>query len=178
MKAIKDITGVITGISFPVLVYRLMFTTAAALLILFLPAFSHVLSFPLYLIEPLRILVLGSILFGSLRFSLLLSALLPLFSWQLSGHPLLPKMLIIILELMANVILFHLLLKWSKNKYISLFTSIILSKAFYYLLKYGLIILLIGQQRLISTPIYIQMITALALTAGIGIFYKQTKTDA
>lgn len=152
---------------------KFVFSLGAALLIAFLPALSHMLSLPLYLLEPLRMIVILSLLFGNFRFSLLMAFLLPLFSYQLSAHPILPKMGIIIIELALNVWLFRFFLKTLKNTFASLFISIIISKIAYYFLKYSLIILFFEEMRLIATPIYLQLITALILTFVIGLFLRK-----
>ena len=102
--------------------------TAALAFILFAPAIAHLISFPVYMIEPMRLMMVLSLAHSSKRNSYILALCLPLFSFIVSGHPEFTKMLIITGELVLNVFLFYWLLRKSGNAFLSMITAIVLSK--------------------------------------------------
>ena len=145
----------------------------AFIFILFVPALSHLTSLPLYLLDPMRLAVLGVLLITrDWKNTLALAVLLPLFSTLVSGHPLFPKCVLISVELATNVLLFEGLLRLLGRKIsgkgvvsgMSAFLSIILSKTFYYLLKWGVIALGWMQMEVVSTALWTQLLVALALS--------------
>lgn len=71
---------------------------AALTLIYFTPALSHLLNFPLYLIEPMRLMLILAMVHSN-RLNASAAVSLPLFSFAVSGHPLFYKMSAILLEL-------------------------------------------------------------------------------
>ena len=60
-------------------------------IILFLPSFSHLLPFPLYLIEPMRIITVVGYLFSNKNNGLIIAMITPIFSSITSGHPIFLK---------------------------------------------------------------------------------------
>ena len=134
-------------------------------LIYFTPTISHVLGVPFYLFEPMRIMLILALVHTNRFNAYFLAFTLPLFSFIFSGHPFFPKVVLIGIELLLNVLLFYKFSSVVKNTFISVGLSIIISKVIYYLLKYLLISSLIMNSDLISTPIYIQLITILLLSA-------------
>ena len=127
-------------------------------LLFFVPAISHITLLPLYLFEPMRVMVLISLLLLTNRSNAYFLALtLPIFSFLVSGHPIFPKNILITTELMTNVFFFVLLSKklpcWKREykMFISMFLSIFLSKVAYYALKYMLIYFGVLEIGLIST---------------------------
>lgn len=88
-------------------------TDAVALLfVLVVPALSHLTAVPFYLLDPMRLAVLGALLASRSRVNgLVLAVALPLLSFGISGHPVFPKCLVIAAELSVNVLLFSWLVK-------------------------------------------------------------------
>ena len=149
-------------------------------LIYFIPTLSHWLAFPLYLFEPMRIVLLMAY-FVSRNFknALLLAVTLPLFSMLLSGHPPLFKAVLIASELSLNIVLLNLFLKNAKlNMFISVFLSIILSKLFYYGLKYTFIHLMLIEGRLISTAFHFQIGVSVGISLIALLFAKKFKQNS
>lgn len=143
--------------------------------IYFVPTISHLLNVPLYLVEPMRIMLILAIAHTKKKNAYLIALTLPLFSFLISGHPNIFKAVIITMELLLNVWLFYELTKRT-NQFVAMLSSIILSKIFYYLLKFGLISFAVLQTGLISTPIYLQVITSLVFS-GYLFFILHKKSD-
>lgn len=127
--------------------------------IYFVPAISHLLSFPLYLVEPMRIMLVLAMVHTSKRNAYFIALSLPLFSFLVSAHPNFLKMLLITAELGFNVWLFYLLRERMKNTFISMLVAISMSKMAYYLAKFTLISSALLTTNLISTPLFLQGIT-------------------
>lgn len=145
--------------------------------IYFVPTISHLLNVPLYLVEPMRIMLILAIAHTSKRNAYLLALTLPLFSFLISAHPNVFKALIITLELMLNVWLFYTL-STKVNQFIAIFSSIIISKIVYYLLKFGLISFAVLQTGLISTPIYLQLITTVVFSGYLFFILRKNQVPA
>ena len=129
--------------------------------IYFIPPFSHLLSFPRYLMEPMRVMLIIAIAHTTKRNAFIIAFTLPLFSFLMSAHPVMYKSLLITFELVLNTWLFYFLSKRLKNYFAAMVTSIILSKVVYYAIKYLLISGSLLDSDLISTPIYLQVIVML-----------------
>ncbi len=102
--------------------------------IAFAPALAHLLSFPMYMLEPMRLMLIISLAHSTKTNSYLLAIFLPFFSFLVSGHPVFVKMLIITIELMVNVFLFYFILSRTKHLFGAIFSSIVISKVLCYLL--------------------------------------------
>ena len=127
-------------------------------LFLYLPALSHYSSVPLYRFEPMRIMLLiNLLLLGNKKNSYFLAFILPFFSFIVSGHPLLPKAIIMSLELLINVFLFFFFFT-KVNAAASLFVSIIASKGVFYILKFLLVSLGFLNISLVETNLFFQVI--------------------
>ena len=135
----------------------IIFNLLALLFIYLVPAISHLLSFPVYYLEPMRIMLILAIVHTSRKNAYLIALTLPLFSMLISAHPALVKTSLITGELLLNVWLFFFFEKMS-NKTLAIFLSIIVSKIFYYLVKFILITSVLMSGDLISTPMYIQFL--------------------
>jgi hypothetical protein len=133
-----------------------LFDIPALILVFIIPSLSHLLNFPLYLLEPMRIILILAILHTNKINAFLLAISLPLISFLTSGHPVFLKSLLVAAELSINVWLFYMLSKKIKAAYFAIFSSIILSKVFYYMIKYLLVSTLLLDTSLISTPLLIQ----------------------
>lgn len=136
----------------------------------FIPAFSHLTPFPLYLLDPMRIFMLAGYLFTRQNANAYLLALtIPLFSAIVTGHPPLFKAILISIELTVNILLFMQLLKRTKlNIALSMFLSIIASKLVYYTLKSAFINFGFVEGDLITTNLWMQLGTGAFVTL---IFY-------
>jgi len=137
----------------------LLINISALLLIYFTPALSHVLNFPLYLAEPMRLMLVLAMLHSGQRNAYLLAFSLPLFSFAVSAHPVLFKMLLITAELVLNVWLFYFLRSRMRSAFAAMALAIVISKAAYYGLKAIFISVALLGPGLIATPIWIQAIT-------------------
>ena len=136
----------------------IVFDLMALLAIYLVPAVSHLLSLPVYFIEPMRLMLILALVHTSQKNAYLIALTLPLFSMLISAHPSLIKTSLITGELLLNVWLFFVLSEKLSNKTLSIFLSIIVSKIFYYLVKFMLINSTLMSGELISTPIYIQLV--------------------
>jgi len=150
-----------------------LFDIAALAFIYFVPAISHLLSLPVYLIEPMRLMLILALVHTTKQNAYIIALSLPLFSFLISAHPVLPKMVLISFELVLNVFLFFAILKRFNNTFLAILVSIISSKLIYYVIKFGLIKLALIDSGLISTPIVIQVIMVLIFSGYLFSFYKK-----
>ena len=146
---------------------NIVFDLLALLFIYLVPAISHLLSFPVYYLEPMRIMLILAIVHTTRKNAYLIAFTLPLFSLLISAHPSLIKTSLVTGELLLNVWLFFFISEKLSNKTLSIFLSIIASKLFYYLIKILLINSVLMDGDLISTPIYIQIIMLFVLSGYI-----------
>ena len=144
------------------------------LLIYFLPAISHLFAFPIYYLDPMRIAMAAALIHTSKKNTYIIALTLPAFSFLISSHPQLLKSFLLSFELLANLILFFFLKDKLKNIFASLLLSILISKAIYYSIKFILISLVLLNDRLISTPIYFQLISALMISTYVYLINKNS----
>lgn len=152
---------------------RIGITDVIALVFIYaLPALSHALAFPFYMFEPMRIVLFAAYLGSRNNINTVLLALsLPIFSMLTVGHPLLLKALIMSAELALNVLFFFYLLRFTKwNVFFSLLSATLLSKLFYYGLKYLLLRLALLDGVLVTTNIFVQLAVALLIAGGVHLF--------
>jgi hypothetical protein len=151
-----------------------LFVAIALVFVYFVPTLSHLLNFPLYLIEPMRIVLVLALVHTSRVNAFVLAVTLPLFSFLVSGHPVFYKMILISAELLVNVGLFYLTFSKTRNAFISILISIAASKALYYLAKFIISVVIIKSgESLIATPIYIQLATTLVFALYAGFVFKK-----
>lgn len=148
---------------------------SALVFIYFVPTISHLIALPVYFIEPMRLMLVFAMVHTNKKNAYLIALTLPIFSFLISAHPVLPKMLLISFELSLNVFLFYLFSKKMKNIFPAILSSIIISKVVYYLIKFGLINFAIINSGLISTPIYIQLITTLVFSTYLYLVFRKKK---
>ena len=142
-------------------------------MVYFVPAISHLTSIPFYIIEPLRIMVLISlVVFGSKRNALLLAITLPLFSFAIAAHPVLVKSILISVELIINVLAYTLMVKKFGAPFWPLLITIMVSKLAYYLMKYIFISVGFLSSSLVSTPLMTQFIVAILTTIVFYFLHK------
>ena len=151
----------------------IVFDLLALLFIYFVPAISHMLKLPVYFVEPMRLALVIALLYTTKRNAFIIALTLPVFSFLVSAHPIVPKMLLIAAELSLNVFLFYFILKKYKSAPLAIFSSIILSKAFYYLVKFALVNSAIMATGLVGIPIYVQVIMTMIFTGYAWFFFKQ-----
>ncbi|MDD3966929.1 MAG: hypothetical protein PHP63_07780 [Candidatus Marinimicrobia bacterium] len=158
---------------------RIGITDVIALALIYaLPALSHALAFPFYMFEPMRIVLFAAYLASRNNINTVLLALsLPLFSMLTAGHPVLPKALIMSAELAVNVLLFLYLLRVTKwNIFFSLLSATLLSKLFYYGLKYLLLRRALIDGALVTTNLLVQLAVALFIAGGVHLFLTRNNT--
>lgn len=142
-----------------------------------LPGLSHLMPFPLFLIEPMRIAVLTAYLLNrNLTNGLALALTIPLFSSLTTGHPLFLKALLISLELSINLGLIYLFInKVRINVFLSTFVAILLSKAFYYAAKFLILKVGLLEGKLVLTHLWPQFYLSVGLAILFGILYRVTQ---
>lgn len=160
LKQRKTITNILIDISALAFIY-------------FVPTISHLIALPVYFIEPMRMMLVFALVHTSKNNAYLIALTLPVFSFLISAHPVLPKMLLITFELSLNVFIFYLFSKKMKNIFPAILLSIVLSKMVYYLIKFGMINFAIIKSGLISTPIYIQVITTLVFSSYLYLVFRR-----
>lgn len=141
--------------------------------IYFVPSFSHMLSWPLYLLEPIRIALILAVAHTRKENAYFMALTIPVFSYLVSGHPYAEKMLIISLELAANVWLFFFLNKRIRLPFISMALAVVLSKALYYACQYVLLLMMFPAEHFGHHALWLQAIVTLALSAYIQFFYEK-----
>jgi hypothetical protein len=143
----------------------IVFDLLALLFIYLVPAISHLLSFPVYYLEPMRIMLIFAVAHTTRKNTYLIALTLPLFSLLISAHPSLIKTSLVTGELLLNVWLFFFISEKLSNKSLSIFLSIIASKLLYYVVKFILINSVLMSGELISTPIYIQLVMIIVFSS-------------
>jgi len=151
----------------------LLIDISALTFIYFIPAISHLVSLPIYFIEPMRLMIIIALVHTNKQNAYLLALTLPIFSFLISAHPAFPKMLLITFELSLNVFLFYLFTKKIKYVLPAIFASIVISKIVYYLIKFGMISFAVINSGLVSTPIIIQVITTTVFSIYVYFIYKK-----
>ena len=152
----------------------IFFDLSALAFICLVPGISHLLNVPLYLVEPMRLMLVLSLAHSDKINGYLLAVTMPLISTLISGHPVFPKMILIVAELSLNVFLFYFLVQKTKYLFPAVFLSIILSKSFYYLLKFLLIKMTVLNTDLVATPLMIQAGTIMVFGSYLFVFYRRT----
>ena len=154
----------------------ILFDIVALAFIYFVPTISHYLSVPLYLIEPMRLMLVLAMVHTNRRNAYIIALTLPVFSLLVSGHPVALKTVIMTIELVLNVWLFYAISKKWSNTFGAMLLSIVISKLVYYLLKFGLISMAVFDSELISTPLYLQLITSVVFSAYLFFLFKRKET--
>ena len=81
-------TNNLSALSLRVPISRSVLLDAIGLVfVYFIPSISHVLNVPIYLVEPMRIMVILAIAHTTQRNAYILALTLPLFSYFISAHP-------------------------------------------------------------------------------------------
>lgn len=151
----------------------IIFDIAAIAFIYFVPAISHLLSLPVYYIEPMRLMLILALVHTTKQNAYIIALTLPLFSFLISAHPVFPKMLLIAFELSLNVLIFYALVNKFKHTFFPVFISIIASKLVYYIIKFGLIQWAVLKSGLVSTPLAMQITTTLIFSTYLFLLFKK-----
>ncbi len=152
---------------------------AAIVAIMFLPVISHMMPFPLYYLDPMRLVLLGVYFVNRNQMNAYLLAIgLPIFSMLYSGHPVFYKAMLISFELLINMVVLHLLFRKGINIFFAVFLSIIFSKLVYYLFKFTFIEWSLISGKLFSTSLIIQIIIALGLSAVFFLFGRKANQSS
>lgn len=148
----------------------------ALLLIYFTPALSHLLSLPVYLIEPIRLMLILSVAHSSKINTFLLALSLPMFSHLISAHPVFLKTILISFELLLFSIIFYEFSKKYKSVFMVTLLSIVAGKLFYYVFKYLFISYGFIQSELISTPVLMQIIVSIVFSLYVSFILNRNKS--
>ena len=160
-----------------VITYRraIVIDVVFVLAIVFLPSLSHLFAFPLYRLEPMRLLLILALPFAARGHSYLLALILPLVSLITSGHPLPAKALLMTAELLLNVWLFWWLAGWLGHRFGAMLGSIAGSKLCYYGAKFLLIQVAVLNPPLVGTALWIQGVLALIFSLYIFIVFSRSE---
>ena len=140
-----------------------------------IPALSHMVAYPIYYFDPMRVIILiGFLNYRNKWNSAFLALTLPLASYFISGHPIMIKNAIISIELLLNVVLLSLLLRKKVNTFVAVLGSIMVSKIVYYSLKYVAINLSFLQADLIDTNIWYQVVVGFILASTWALLNRQS----
>jgi len=155
-----------------------IFDLLAITAIYLIPSFSHLLSFPVYLIEPMRLVIILAVIHTSRTNAYLIAITLPVFSFLVSAHPSLIKSGLITAELLLNVFLFYQLSKNFSNKFLVAVFSILLSKIYYYIIKILLLNFALLDGDLFATPVYIQIVMTIIFSGYVYFALRNNEESA
>jgi len=154
----------------------LLFDILALGVVYLLPTLVHLTAIPFYIIEPFRLMILVSLVaMNNKQNTLLMAVTLPLFSFIIAMHPLFAKAMLISLEMVFNVLVYSWLIKKINKPFWVILISIVVSKAGYYLLKYGFISMGLLSMSLFSTSLLVQLAVAVVTALLFGQIYKISK---
>lgn len=152
----------------------ILFDVFALAFIYFIPTLSHMLSIKLYMLEPMRIMLILAMVHTRRENAYVLALTLPFFSYLISAHPVFVKSALIAIELAAMVYVFHVLVR-RVHRFAAIFASIWISKLLYYGLKYIAIISVLPSEPLVGTPLLLQLVTSLVFSLYLFFAFKQQR---
>lgn len=136
-----------------------------------IPAASHLLAVPLYMLNPMLALLLAGVLVGrDWRNALVLALLMPLASCLLTGMPTAPKMVCMMAELATVATLFG----WLQKKWAippAVLTAVVAGKAIYY----GLKAIVIAPAVLVGTAWWMQLGAVLVWCGLFTLMYQKVQ---
>ncbi len=153
-------------------VRAILFDLFALAFIYFIPTLSHMLSIKLYLLEPMRIMLILAMVHTRRENAYILALTLPFFSYFISAHPVLVKSGLIAIELTAMVFVFHWLLRYM-HRFAAIFASIWISKLLYYGLKYIAVITVLPAEPLVGTPLMLQLLTSFVFSLYVLFMFRR-----
>lgn len=143
---------------------------------LFAPILSHSISIPFYYLEPMRLITLIIFISLSKKNGIFYALYMPLLNTLITGHPDFIKSILISSEIVVNLYLLEIFRKKSNlNFHIQLGISIILSKIYYYFVKYVLISFSVIPGRLFTSNLIVQLIFILIIIYIISLSKKLLK---
>lgn len=157
---------------FPVQLKSFLIDLLLMSFIYFLPSLSHLVSFPVYYLDPMKIALTIALVHTSKRNSYFIALTLPVFSFLISSHPQLIKSVLISAELIIMLSLFFYLNRKFKNEFISLALSMAAGKIIYYVSKLALINAGWINDSLFSTPVYYQVCVMVGLSMYLAVIRK------
>jgi hypothetical protein len=120
-----------------------------------MPALAHLLAFPIYQFEPMRIALFVGLVGSSRVNAYALALTMPLIAYLASGHPVPPKLFLIQAEMAVNVWAFHFVMRRAGSMpagfAMAAAISVVASKIGYYALKYFAIRLGLLEGALVTT---------------------------
>ncbi len=153
-------------------VRAIVFDVFALAFIYLIPTISHMLSIKLYLLEPMRLMLIFALVHTRKSNAYILAVTLPFFSYFISAHPVLIKSLLIAIELSVMVFVFYALVQ-RMHKLAAIFISIWASKLLYYGLKYLAIITVLPAEPLVGTPLLLQLGTSTVFSLYVLWMFKK-----
>lgn len=136
-----------------------------------IPAASHALALPLYMLNPMLVLLLaGVLLHRDWRHALVLAVLLPVVSCLVVGMPTAAKAVCMVAELATVAVMFG----WLQRKWVvwpAVMTAIVAGKVVYYLLK----AVVLAPAVLVGTEWWIQLGTVVLWGGLFALLYKKFK---
>jgi hypothetical protein len=141
------------------------------------PAASHLFKIPIYFIEPMRVMLVISLLYSSRWNAFALAIVLPLFSFLVSGHPVPVKMIVIMAELFLNAWLFLYFYRNTKKAFLSTFGSIILSKLFCYAMYLVIFSMAFVKEESEITFLMAQAILTILLSSLVWLIFYRRKSN-
>lgn len=133
------------------------------------PAVSHLLAVPLYMLNPMLALLLAALLLGrDWRNGLAMAVLLPAVSCLLTGMPTAPKMLCMMAELATVAALFS----WLKSKW-SVLPAVLVAIVSGKVVYYGLKAALLAPAVLIGTAWWMQLGAVIVWGGLFALLYKR-----
>jgi hypothetical protein len=133
------------------------------------PAASHLLAAPLYMLNPMLALLLAALLLGrDWRNGLAMAVLLPAVSCLLTGMPTAPKMLCTMAELATVAVLFS----WLKSKW-SVLPAVLVAIVSGKVVYYGLKAALLAPAVLIGTAWWMQLGAVIEWGGLFALLYKR-----
>jgi len=145
----------------------------ALAVVFFTPAIAHLIRIPFYMIEPMRLMVMLSIAHSTRINSLILALILPVFSWAVSGHPQVFKMLIITGEMAFNVVLYYYLVRKNDSVFLSMIISIFTSKIMCYILYLVFFSMMFIKEEADPAFLISQVVTTLIFSSYVAIILRK-----
>ncbi len=149
----------------------LVFDLFAILFIYMVPTLTHLIGIKLYMLEPMRLMVILAMVHTRRQNAYILAMTLPLFSFVVASHPVFIKSALIGVELLAMVFAFFTLTRFM-HKLAAIFISIWISKLLYYLLKYLAIMTVLPAEPLVGTPLLLQLLTSAIFSFYVFLLFR------
>ncbi len=151
----------------------LLINSLGLLFVYLVPTLSHYLAWPVYLLEPMRWVVILAVIHTNRYNAYILAATLPVFSMVTLGHPVLYKSLLIAMELIINVWVFLYLKTKLQSGALALGIAVIVSKVIYYVAKFAFISFALLSGSLVASPLYFQALVVLGISLYAFLIFRK-----